>query len=132
MKWSEDGSEVTMSRAEYDTLQEGYATVKCHCGSEVQVFRFSGPGDPAPCEVCGCYQRDAEAIVDCIVEKRKRYPFLKSVKAFIDGLKYNKVEAYVKNKVMREFNLGTDEEYTELRGALAFAVMYDGGEFNKV
>ena len=115
MQWSEDGSEVTMSKAEYETLLSGYTTFTCHCGFEAQVFRFGGPGDGYQCEACGCYASNSGD--DCILEKRKLYPYLQTVVDYISTLAHQK-ESYVSLKVGKQFNL-TPEEVHAVRVEIA-------------
>jgi hypothetical protein len=114
MKWSEDGSEVTMSKAEYDTLHNGGVTFTCHCG---QRHEYSGGpyADPPRCEVCECYMvapGDETSYwgtgLHCVIQKRKRYPYLQTVVDYMSALPHQK-ESYVMLKVGKQFNLAPEE-----------------------
>lgn len=93
-----------------DEFRGGDFYSRCHCGWKTKAPH--GPGDPPQCPLCRCYTTYPgdpwNSGENCIVEKRKRYPYLESVDNFVNALPH-KVEVYVKSKVGKEFNLTEDE-----------------------
>jgi hypothetical protein len=91
----------------------------CHCGWTTPCH--GGPyADPPRCEVCECYMMAPGEDTGCwstdkycIVEKRKRYPYLQTVVDYIKTLPHQNVKFYVEAKVAKQFNL-TEEEVTNV------------------
>jgi hypothetical protein len=102
----------------------------CHCGWTTPYY--GGPyADPPLCEICECYTMAPgentglwSTDKDCIVEKRKRYPYLQTIVDYIGTLAHQNVEFYVKAKAAKQFNLTKEEvknvyrEIDEMNGEL--------------